>query len=72
MERDSKMADLSLFLEFQCRLIRMTFLELFKLFNILGMHQIKVKILHSAAFQLGLKSGRISSSFRRNFQSAYP
>ena len=55
MERDSKMADLSLFLEFQCRLIRMTFLELFKLFNILGMHQIKVKILHSAAFQLGLK-----------------
>ena len=55
MERDSKMADLSFFLEFQCRLIRMTFLELFELFNILGMHQVKVKILHSTAFQLGLK-----------------
>ena len=33
----------------------MTFLELFELFNILGMHQVKVKIVHAAVRQLRLK-----------------
>ena len=57
MEGDAKMADLSLGLQLQCCFISPTALELWIVVPILGVHQVKVKIIYAAGLQLTFKEG---------------
>ena len=55
MERDSEMPDLSFRFEFQRRFIRMTAFELPIDIAILRVHQIEIKVFHTAELQLPFK-----------------
>lgn len=55
VEGEADMADLALGLEVERRLIRAARLELLKILGILGVHEVKVKIIHTAGRKLARK-----------------
>lgn len=55
VEGETDMADLALGLEVERRLIRAARLELLKILGILGVHEVKVKIIHTAGRKLARK-----------------
>ena len=55
MERNAQMFDASLFQQLHGSFIGTAFLIFLKQIFVLGMHEIKIKVVHSADFQLALK-----------------